>query len=328
MQIVHAPTEIAGQIGILCEGLRAKGHHASGYNWFNSFLNYSGKILNTDAYELAKLINTLAKYSDIIHFHNGNTLLLEYADLAHFHKMKTKMVMHHWGNDVRSKLKVKKLNPYSLPTSYLRDSEIHKRLFLLAKYIDTAIVQDYEVYLYVKDYYKNVHILPLACNVGNFPVAYPDPGRQIPKVIHAPTNRAFKGTAYVEEAVAKLQPQTAFIYQTVEKMSHDAAIKAYLEADIVIDQLLCGTYGMLSVEAMAMGKVVVAFIREDVKNHLPADLPIVNAKPETLSEVLAGLINNPARRAQLGRAGREYVMKHHEIGVVTDQLCRIYQQLL
>jgi len=53
MQIIHAPTEIAGQMGILCEGLRTKGHYASGYNWFNSYLQYKGKIINTDAYELS-----------------------------------------------------------------------------------------------------------------------------------------------------------------------------------------------------------------------------------------------------------------------------------
>jgi glycosyltransferase involved in cell wall biosynthesis len=327
MQIVHAPAEIAGQMGILCDGLRGKGHKASGYNWFHNYLKYSSRITNTDAYELAKLITSFAKYCDIIHFHNGNTFMLQYMDLPYLYLAGKKMVMHHWGNDVRTEAKVKQLNPYSLPSSYLSDQEIHRRLSFLSKYIDTAIVQDYEIYPYVKDYYTNIHVLPLACNINDFPAAYPDSRKQIPKIIHAPTNRDFKGSAYVEATIENLKQKTTFVYQAVEKMSHQKALQAYREADIVVDQLLCGTYGMLSVEAMAMGKVVVAFIREDVRKHLPLDLPIVCANPDTLYQVLLDLINDPGRRTQLGHAGHAYVLKYHEIGVVTDQLCKIYQQL-
>ncbi|MCC5912509.1 MAG: glycosyltransferase family 1 protein [Clostridiaceae bacterium] len=327
MQIIHAPTEIAGQMGTLCEGLRAKGHYASGYNWFDSYLQYKGKIINADAYELSKLINTLNNYSDIIHFHNGNTFFLKYKDLPYLSDGKKKIVMHHWGNDVRSQAKASQFNQYALPSSYLSDDQIHKNLSFLSKYIHTAIVQDYEVYPYVKDYYKNIYVLPLACKVSDLPVRYPDANNKISRVIHAPTNRSFKGSDYVEAAVQRLQKSTQFIYQVIENMSHQRAIQAYLESDIIIDQLLCGSYGMLSVEAMAMGKVVIAFIREDVRRHLPTDLPIVNTRPETLHGVLSGLVNNPARLAELGRASREYVMKHHDIGVVTDQLCNIYEKL-
>jgi glycosyltransferase involved in cell wall biosynthesis len=326
LNIVHAPTEIAGQMGILCEGLQAKGYHVKGYNWFNSYLKYSSIVINTDAYELAKIIPSLVKYSDIIHFYNGNTFLLQNVDLPLIYHKRKKMVMHHWGNDVRSSALVKQLNPYPLPSSYLSDGDIHKRLSLLSKYIDTAIVQDYETYQYVKDYYKKVHVLPLACNVTDFPVAYPNTHKEL-KVIHAPTNKDFKGSVYVEAAVKKIKHKSTFTYQTVEKMRNDEALLAYLGADIVIDQLLCGSYGMLSVEAMAMGKVVIAFIRGDVRTHLPLDLPIVSASPENLPEVLLDLINNPERCTYLGRAGREFVKKYHEVGAVTEQLCKIYQQL-
>lgn len=327
MQIVHAPTEIAGQMGILCEGLSAKGHSVSGFNWFNSYLQYNGRILNTDAYELYKLVNYLDKCSDIIHFYNGNTFFPEYRDLQYFSQSGKKMVMHHWGNDVRSQERVRKLNPYGLPKSYMTDEQIHKSLVYLSKHIDTAIVQDYEVYPYVKDYYKNVYVLPLACKVKDIQVSYPDINKKAIKVIHAPTNRSFKGSVYVEAAMKELQKNSNVVYQGIERMSHNEAMKAYMEADIVIDQLMCGTYGMLSVEAMAMGKVVVAFIREDVKQHFPSGLPIVNARPEALYDVLLQLSKNPGRLVQIGRDSREYVMRYHEAATVTEKLCSIYQKL-
>ncbi|MBS4039938.1 MAG: hypothetical protein KGZ81_05000 [Flavobacteriales bacterium] len=327
MQIVHAPTEIAGQMGILCEGLREKGYNVSGFNWFNSYLQYKGRIINTDAYELYKLINVLDKFSDIIHFYNGNTFFPGNIDLPHFRQSGKKLVMHHWGNDVRSMNKVNQLNPYILPKNYMTDDQIHKSLAYISKYIQTSIVQDYEVFPYVKDYYQNVHVLPLACKVKAMPVAYPDINKKVLKVIHAPTNRSFKGSAFVEAAINKLQQNSNFIYQAIEKMSHNEAIKAYMEADIVIDQLLCGSYGMLSVEAMAMGKPVIAFIREDVRKNFPQELPIINARPETLYDVLLELIKNPTPLVQISKKSREYVLKHHDMEVVTEKLISIYQKL-
>lgn len=49
-------------------------------------------------------------------------------------------------------------------------------------------------------------------------------------------------------------------------MPHAEAQRWYLQADIIVDQVFCGTYGLLSVEAMAMGKPVVTYIRDDVKS--------------------------------------------------------------
>src|SRR5690606_3277528 len=200
-----------------------------------------GKIINTDAYELSKLLNIINNYGDIIHFHNGNTFLLGYKDLPYLINGTKKIVMHHWGNDVRSQNKAKQLNPYDLPSSYLTDEEIHENLLVLSKYVDAAIVQDYEVYPYVKDYYKNVYVLPLACKVNDLPIRYPDANNKVFKVIHAPTNRSFKGSDYIEASIQRLQTNTTpFIYQVIENMSHEEALQTYLEADIIIDQVLCG----------------------------------------------------------------------------------------
>lgn len=327
MKIVHAPTEIAGQMGIICKELRKRGHHAAGYNCFHTYLNYKGDIINTDAFEVMKELDFVIKNTDIFHFHNANTFMQDFADLPLLKEMGKKMVMHHWGSDVRSDRMVRKLNPYRLPPTYYTDLKIDRQLKNFSKYIDTAIVQDYEAYPYVKDYYKKVFVLPLACDVEDFEVSYPSVTNNKPVIIHAPTNRAFKGSDFVEAAVMQIQGKSEFTYQIVEKTSHEKAIAIYKNADIIIDQLLCGTYGMFSVEAMAMGKPVVAFIRDDVRNKFPADLPIVQATPETLADVLLELIQNPERRHELGKASRRYVERYHSAERVTKKLIKIYQQL-
>ncbi|MCR2822856.1 glycosyltransferase family 4 protein [Lederbergia panacisoli] len=327
MKIVHAPTEIAGQMGILCNELRKKGHNVSGYNWFHTYLSYKGDIVNTDAWELIKELDFLLNNTDIFQFHNANTFLLNFKDLPILKEKGKKMVMQHWGSDVRTVKMVKKLNPYPLEPTYYTDKELHQQLTTISKYIDTAIVQDYEAYHYVKDYYKNVFVIPLACNVKDFRVSYPPVTNNNPLIVHAPTNRKFKGSFYVERAIRKIQNKGKFTYKIIEKMSHEKAVAEYMKADIIVDQLLCGTYGMFSVEAMAMGKPVVAFIRDDVREKFPKDLPIVQATPETIADVLLELVQNPKRRHELGRAGRRYVEKYHSAKRVTDELVKIYRKL-
>ncbi|PYZ97562.1 hypothetical protein CR205_02910 [Alteribacter lacisalsi] len=327
MRILHAPTEIAGQMGQLCQGLSELGMQVKGYNWFHSYLAYAGETTDTDAFELAKMIEEITAWADVFHFHNGNTLLPQLLDLPMLKASGKKRVMHHWGNDVRTVAKVKKHNNYMLPPSYYSDSEIHRRLMLLKGVFDTCIIQDYEMMPYVKSYYKHIHVLPLACTLSRFPERLPSAQETKPKIVHAPTNREFKGSSFVETAFKKLEQAEHFSFRTVEKMSHAAALKSYEEADIVVDQLLCGTYGMLSVEAMAMGKVVVAYIRPDVKAQLPKTLPIVNAKPETLAEVLRELIRDPELRHETGRKSRAFVKEHHDARIVAEKLRLIYGQL-
>lgn len=236
------------------------------------------------------------------------------------------MIMHHWGNDVRTKSAASTLK-YPIPPSYFTDERIHENLSFTSKYIKHAIVQDYELYPNVVDYYEHVHVLPLACRVQDFPYAYPLVSNRHPVIIHAPTNREFKGSAYIEKAIADLKQTQSFTYHAVEKMSHQQAMQMYLEADIIVDQILCGTYGMLSVEAMAMGKVVVAYVKEDVKAKFPGDLPIVIANPDTIRDVLHDLLNSPWRRNRIGKAGRRYVERYHAVEKVIPKLLDIYSKI-
>lgn len=327
MKIVHVPTEIAGQMQTIVNGLRLAGHETNGYNWFLSYLNYSGDINITDAYELIRIVDPLARYADVIHFHNGNSFLANNIDLPLLHANGKAMVMHHWGNDVRTKKITNLLNPYQIPPSYFTDERIHQNLVFTSRFIKHAIVQDYELYPHVADYYEHVHVLPLACKHEDIPVAYPSKDNRNPLIIHAPTNREFKGSEYVEKAITDLKRTKTFEYRAIEKMSHREALKTYLTADIIVDQILCGTYGMLSVEAMAMGKVVVAFVRDDVRSKFPPELPIVVANPDTISSVLASLIDNPEARYNLGVAGRRYVEKYHSISHITPKLLGIYNSV-
>lgn len=327
MRVFHGIIEIAGQMGILCGGLKKAGHYALGYNTFHSYLGYKDHLVNTDVFKIRKIFRNLLNNFDIFHFHYGTTIWPDLRDVRELKASGKKIIMHHWGNDVRFHGMAKTRNPYVYTGDSPPDRQIRENLKTLSRYFNEAIVQDYEVAAYVSPYYQKVHVLPLAINLKRFRPAYPDPAKKRPLILHAPTNPQFKGTKYIEAAIRQLKAKYKFDYRRVEKMNHKMAVRLYQEADIIIDQVLCGSYGLLSVESMALGKPVVTYIRPDLKNKFPKDLPIISASPENIAGQLSFLLKNPELRRNLGIRGRKYVNQVHSVEVVVKKLVDIYTKL-
>ncbi len=100
------------------------------------------------------------------------------------------------------------------------------------------------------------------------------------------------------------------------------------ECDVFIDQIVIGDYGLAAIEAMALGKAVICYIKPSVRERLPHDLPIVSATPDDLPVILSRLLSDGAWRAELGRRGRAYVEKHHDARTIAKQLLEIYRELI
>lgn len=326
MRVFQGIIEIAGQMGILCGALKKQGHIAVGYNVFHSYLGYQEHLINTNIYEIRQQFKQIAAFFDIFHYHFSNPIWRSAKDLELLNHKGKKIFMHHWGNDVRFHDLAPLNNPYVYTGDSPPDEVIHSRLTTISQYIPEAIVQDYEVLPYVEPYYQKVHLLPLAIDLRYFSPVYPDKNKKRPLILHAPTNPDFKGTVFIEEALAQLQDLYPFDYKRIEKMSHNHVIELYQKADIIIDQILCGSYGLLSVEAMALGKPVMVFIRPDLIDKFPPHLPVVNSSPENIKENLIALLENPSLRNTLGVKSRQYVEKHHCRDVVVEKLLTIYQQ--
>jgi len=335
LKVIHAPLEIAGQVGLICEFLRKSGVDAVGYNYYQTYLDYK-KVINTDSFELAKVLEEAVESYDIFHFHNSYTFLEDRRDIQMIADAGKKMIMHHRGNDVRTRARAAKgkgyYNPYVNAGCSLPDADIERNLRYFSKYVSAAIVQDYELHGYVADYYaaegKPVFVLPRLIDINRIkPVRRKASRAASPLVVHAPTQRDFKGSDFIIETVHQLQQEMRIRFKLIEGLSHAQAMKLYREADIVIDQVLCGAYGNLSVEAMALGKPVICFIRGDLKDKYPADLPIISANPDNLYDVLKRVASDKQLRADKGRQGRSYVELHHAAPFVVQSLLSIYEQL-
>ena len=82
--------------------------------------------------------------------------------------------------------------------------------------------------------------------------------------------------------------------ELVEGLHHDEAFERYRAADIVVDQLNAGWYGLFAIEAMALGKPVVTFLHDEAvrrtEEAFGTRVPIVSATAETLREALRPLV--------------------------------------
>ena len=149
------------------------------------------------------------------------------------------------------------------------------------------------------------------------------------RIVHAPNHPQFKGSRFLFECIRELQAEGYPIeLDVVTGMSNIEAMEVYKRADIVADQFLIGWHGNFAVEAMALGKPVVAYIRKpDV--YLPKGIrcPIVSANPDLLKQTLVSLIENPKLRRDLGAQGRQYVEEVFALERVGERMADLYGQL-
>ena len=151
-------------------------------------------------------------------------------------------------------------------------------------------------------------------------------------IVHAPTDRSVKGTKYIVDAIDKLKREgLKFNFILVENMTREKAKKIYMKSDILVDQLLAGWYGGLAVELMALGKPVIAYIRnEDLKfvpEQMRKELPVINATPQTIYLVLKEYITTKKNKLEsIGRRGRRYVKRWHNSYRIANQLIKEYNK--
>ena len=246
---------------------------------------------------LAELLPT----TDVFHFYFGLTLVpkrLQFPILDMFGK---KSVFHYMGSDIRGKT---------------------PRELAYGKRASAEIVGSYDAVRWVPE----AHVVPNGLDLAKYEPA-PPPRHDPPRVVHAPTSRRKKGTEWIEEACAHLPVEL----DVVENTRHDEAVERYRQADIVVDQLNAGWYGVFALECMALGKPVLTYLHEEAvrrtEEAFGVRLPLVPTSKETLANDLRRLVESPELRDEIGARSRAYAERVHDANVVADRLIEIYESL-
>ncbi len=154
-----------------------------------------------------------------------------------------------------------------------------------------------------------------------------------PVVLHAPSHRGAKGTRYIVEAINRLKSEGIPLeFILVEDISNAEARKLYERADLVVDQLLVGWYGGFAVEAMALGKPTICYLRQSDFVFLPeqmrSDLPLIVATPADIYAVLHEWLVHRREELQMrGAISRRYVERWHDPLRIASELKADYERI-
>lgn len=376
LKILHCPTTVGGNPQGLCRAEKALGYDSSSLALRQNYLNYKVDrvILDTDKPSIKDelkvwnaAIDSLLNY-DVLHYNYGQSLspVRVYPQSTAYPAWKIFLYSDIYANflelfDVR----IAKFLNKVVAVTYQGDDARQGDYCL--KHYETHFVRDVDPQYYNKgsDHFKRkrikvfdgcadliyavnpdlLNVLPSRAKFIPYasvdprewvPVISPESSPSVPHIVHAPSNRAVKGTKYIMDAIKRLQREgVQFRYTLVEGMSHDEAREVYKTADLLIDQVLAGYYGALAVELMALGKPVICYLRQEDMRHLPEgmynDMPIINARPDTIYDVLKEHLTIKKHSLQeRGVRSRAYVEKWHDpikiAQEITDDYVRVIKQ--
>jgi len=309
LSVLHCPVNTAGVPWQNVQALRRKGVDAK-LVVFERYklhpeadvdLGLAGRGLAARQLRQWRAFGSLLPRTDVFHFYFGLTLVPKSLQFPLLRAARKRSVYHFLGSDIRGK------SPAELA---------------YAQRAGARIVGSYDAARWVPD----ADVVPPGIDLRDFEAAAPS-GRARPLVVHAPSSRARKGTEHVIAACQQLPVDL----EIVEGLHHDEARERYRAADIVVDQLNAGWYGLFAIEAMALGKPVLTFLHDEAvartEEAFGVRVPIVSVTRETLADRLAPLVESPELRAETGAASRAYVEAVHDLDVVAQCLIDLYARL-
>jgi glycosyltransferase involved in cell wall biosynthesis len=221
---------------------------------------------------------------DILHFHYFSLFPFGW-DLPIWKALGKRIIMHHHGDDIRNK----------------------GEGWLYSRFADRILVSTPDLLAW-----SHLAIwIPNPIDLKNYEFIGVQEHAGAIRILHAPSARSAKGTEHVLRAIDDLQKDGYKVKLIlVENMSHYDALELYRGADIVVDQLLVGWFGVFAIECMALGKPVMVHIRDELRSYLQ-NAPLFDTTPQKLNDDLKKLIGDASLRADLGARARSFVEQNH-----------------
>lgn len=299
----------------------------------NRQLPFDRALSRTNDSKIKKLIDRflfvfeVIRNGSVMHYHGG-TILPKDLDTYIFKFFKIPMVMSWGGTDARLHYKTIEKNPYFYKFyDDIHDKKIIKRFKRLSSN-NVILASDPEMEFNTKDYFKNIYNFKAPIDIDKYKYTFRK--NEVPLLLHIPTHPFAKGTIHIINAIDRLKKDgLIFKFKFIEANLTQEEVKQEIEqCDIYIDELRVGCHGVTALESMSLGKPTLTYIRDDLVDKFPPEMPFVNTNPDTIYDNLKDLILNPERRYEIGKKSRQYVEKYHDVNVVIDDLLKIYQVFL
>jgi glycosyltransferase involved in cell wall biosynthesis len=350
MRVLHLPYNIASQISVTVRALRDIGVDARGLvlnglalqdadaveNYSLSLPWHHHPILSLrQSIKWLDAFRAAVRWADVVHWHYTVTNFPRDLDLRYIALLKKPRLVQFWGTEIRDPVQAGRDNPYlrnllTVENNYSissRTSRATQKRFSKSGF--ECLIPGPEMFDYLHpDLFPSPFRTEASLLLSEFEPLYPDPRNRRPLVVHIPSRPEVKGTGHVLSAVERLSKRMDFEFRLIQQMPHREVLAVMRESDIVLDQFIIGSYGTVALEAMALGKPVLCYIKPSLYARLPTGIPVVNANPDNLEGILEMQLKDGQLRAETGRLGRRYVEQHHDAHQIARQLERIYRGLL
>lgn len=321
MNILLGTHEIAGMLPTYADGFRRLGHRVT------TFVRQRHPFYPDVQYDIegeptAEVMASLIASHDVFVYHWGESSLFprdrggEYRLLRRLEK---RIVFIFWGDDIRHGSAYKqqyginledkgnfyKNDPLARPLRNLRLGEL---------FADLIFSMPNQSVLAVRPYMQAIRPLDLHRYPFNVP------GRDVPVLVHAPSDKGIKGSELIVAAVERLRSENVpFEFRMLHGISNRQVLAELVNADIAVDQLYLPIPGIFALEAMASGCAVASANREEL-DPLPPNRPIWYIDPQTIYDQLKRLLTDKPLRLRLAWEGRQYVELHHNHVHVAQQI--------
>ena len=155
------------------------------------------------------------------------------------------------------------------------------------------------------------------------------------RILHAPSNAKLKGSSLIDEVMNRIiQSNEDIEYLNTLSLNRDTGsvysvsryelFQLYAEADIVIDQMVIGWYGLQSIEAILAKCIVISYVEEKFTPYLFNDCPIIISDILKLEHHLNHSINLIKTKQVDYHSSIEWVRKYHTINSNHENLLKAF----
>jgi hypothetical protein len=342
VRVLHAPSEICGNLNRMAKGLRNLGIESRsvnfGYNtWANYQCDYNLDLPKQPPQQHLSLVRDLftkvVDEYDIFHFHYARSLLPNFEDLEILRQKGKKILFSFWGSDHRAEecidYHMARFLGYDPPQPWF----LNRAYYGLHKTID-----HYSHVLLGGNCIPRGLWVPGVVDADSWDPAekerllqeagHKDPNKLY--VIHAPSNPRFKGSSIIMGLLDKCKARglpLEVIY--VSGMPLSEAKKLYSLADCAIDQL-SGIFGGFGIEMMLWRTPILDYISQDFK-RLRGNPPIIQITADNFMEQIENCwrMKQSGELAELGRTCREWTVENVDFTTNGLPVCTaIYRKLM
>jgi hypothetical protein len=322
-KIVHIGlTPLAGSIIRLNNALNAYSDYDSRFICLMQ-ATYNARDYDDDLYwdDNKKTCLEWIRKADILQFHHFmhvdslvNPFQINFCQI----KKKSAIIMFHWHTSIDNIAK-----NYEIPKTYLEN--LPYRQFVIAQYhtryfpkaIPVPQIHEAEKNLQMKDSNKN-----------KITVFYA-PSHTAP----AFSNRwESKGYDLISKLLHKLKQQGICNIDIAQNIPFAECQQRMHEADVVIDDLINGSFHLVTLEGLALGKPTICFMDHHtstalIKVTMSYDLPIINAHYEDVEPIIRLLSLDDTLRTSIAEYSKFWYEKYFSTKKLIQSYVKHYEQL-